>query len=756
MRKILRMPFLLSLVAGITIACGGSSGSSGGNETGNETGSNEVYSVLNNIAQFDYQNGLTSADAVSEEYLLAEYKDWFNNYVVDGGNGSLRVRRDASSDYDTVSEGMAYGMLLAVYFNDRVTFDKLYAYVLKHSVPEDDNGNPVYLMHWKVNKYGVNISEFRIPVPHDKPYMKLSDFNKPEEQREYTDKPANTTDYVQAATWDRQLGSATDADLDIAIALIFASNKWNNSEYPGLTSKPKYNYREYAAKTVRDILYYDITDKKGLARTRGTSEAYVSNGSIREWGKKSCWNPSYFTPAWFRIFKSFIINNKKSEINQYFTTQDETVNPDFFIQTCDSVLTTMYAEMKKIDTQTNHSGLYPDWCDTSAVDGTVKKSSGSDRMYYLDNGFGGIKDVNADGIIDTKDGENFLSYNFYYDAVRVPWRLATDYAWFGNKDAKDLITYTAEFFNGRHQKDPNTDYKTETDKKSYCLYDGYSIEGNGWNYDDRDGFNNFRGYDSNGKLIVRNDGGQNYSSAFTAMCATASLALNSDPANAKNWIDAVIATKDPQYFLQTDENGNSIKIVNKYTYYGNTLRLLSLLFMSGKFINPEAKVAIKGVQNNMYMTPADGFFYTDAVKGSATVGDAQIMGLISLGGDKIALRSSTGEIIRMYAEDPDYYNMLVSAADPYSEGIVIDNYDINPNAIFTMFDLIQGEAGSADYEKHIGFLNEAVKSHVYSSSISGSTGGITPMMVKKINAGITDNNGLIRPQLKFDVEVIKR
>ena len=46
-----------------------------------------------------------------------------NLIVSDGGtDGALRVRRPENAD-DTVSEGISYGMLFAVYMNEKATFD---------------------------------------------------------------------------------------------------------------------------------------------------------------------------------------------------------------------------------------------------------------------------------------------------------------------------------------------------------------------------------------------------------------------------------------------------------------------------------------------------------------------------------------------------------------------------------------------------------------------------------------------------------
>ncbi|MFO7180735.1 MAG: glycosyl hydrolase family 8 [Pseudomonadota bacterium] len=66
--------------------------------------------------------------------------------IVDGGDGTLRVQRP-EFDNDTVSEGIAYGMLFAVYMNDKDTFDRIWRYAERYF---DGNG----LMHWRVDAGG--------------------------------------------------------------------------------------------------------------------------------------------------------------------------------------------------------------------------------------------------------------------------------------------------------------------------------------------------------------------------------------------------------------------------------------------------------------------------------------------------------------------------------------------------------------------------------------------------------------------------
>jgi hypothetical protein len=59
---------------------------------------------------------------VDGKYLTAAYNQWKATFVQGG-----KVIRPENGN-DTVSEGIAYGMLLAVNFNDKTTFDSLYTY----------------------------------------------------------------------------------------------------------------------------------------------------------------------------------------------------------------------------------------------------------------------------------------------------------------------------------------------------------------------------------------------------------------------------------------------------------------------------------------------------------------------------------------------------------------------------------------------------------------------------------------------------
>jgi endo-1,4-beta-D-glucanase Y len=115
-------------------------------------------------------NGYT-ASTVSVSDATAAYDRFKSKYIEDCGNGEMRV---ATNGQETVSEGIGYGLLLAVGHNDRAVFDGLWNYYKSH---RDGNG----LMNWKISG-------------------------------------CTTSTLGQNA--------ATDADLDAAMALVQADCRW--------------------------------------------------------------------------------------------------------------------------------------------------------------------------------------------------------------------------------------------------------------------------------------------------------------------------------------------------------------------------------------------------------------------------------------------------------------------------------------------------------------------------------------------------
>jgi len=107
------------------------------------------------------------------------YNTWKSAHVEQCSNGKgYRVKFDNPNQHQTVSEGIAYGMLLAAYAGDKALFDGLWQYYNSFK-----NGNGV--MNWKIN--GCND-----PVGYN---------------------------------------GATDAELDAAMALIVAADQWPTGNY---------------------------------------------------------------------------------------------------------------------------------------------------------------------------------------------------------------------------------------------------------------------------------------------------------------------------------------------------------------------------------------------------------------------------------------------------------------------------------------------------------------------------------------------
>lgn len=142
----------------------------------------------------------------------------------------------------TTSEGQSYGLLRAVMADDKKTFSKIYQWTTKNLKRENDN-----LFSW---------------------------------------------------LWDEEVkdkNSASDADIDIAYALVIASKKWD---------KPK--YLEQAKKIIKDIYKYE-TKIVHFKRVLMPGAAQVNSDIVEL-------NPSYFAPYAFRVFDKIDKENNWMEL----------------------------------------------------------------------------------------------------------------------------------------------------------------------------------------------------------------------------------------------------------------------------------------------------------------------------------------------------------------------------------------------------------------------------------------------------------
>jgi endo-1,4-beta-D-glucanase Y len=221
----------------------------------------------------------TYPDAYSNDDVSAAYQQWKTDTVTSSGaSGFLRIQRPNEPGLlpnSTVSEGIGYGMLIAVYMGDQSLFDNLWQYE-QHWL--DSHG----LMNWYILADGSGLG------------------------------PNGS-------------GGATDADEDMAFALVLADRQWGGRGSLSMT------YSQYATAQLNAIWLNEVQDSK-LPKPG-------------EWGGWNTVNISYFAPAYYRVFAALDTSHPWANLIQ--TTYD----------------TIAYAVNPSNGNQNN--GLVPAWCDDS-------------------------------------------------------------------------------------------------------------------------------------------------------------------------------------------------------------------------------------------------------------------------------------------------------------------------------------------------------------------------------------------------------
>src|SRR5690554_6415678 len=287
------------------------------------TGFSQNYPFPQNY-QYSYGEIYKGSDVQSK--IQGLYTAWLSRYYVEGTMGGVPVARikfqqPSGTDADghaTVSEGIAYGMLVMVYMDNATNktkdkFDRLWAYYKKNA---DGDG----VMNWKVNSFTGN---------------------------------------VEGGT--NNAHGATDAEIDVAQALLMAHKQWGDAKY--------------------------LSDAKDLISIIWNRETFMYSGKryLKPGNMFDDYlNPCYFITNALQLFEDPAINPGNNWSNLVQNSYDIT-------KVC----------------RNNTTGLVPDWC-------------------YPNGSL-------LSGIINDK----FESY-FLYDAIRVPWRMAQAYAWYGHADAKEI------------------------------------------------------------------------------------------------------------------------------------------------------------------------------------------------------------------------------------------------------------------------------------------------------------------------------
>lgn len=214
--------------------------------------------------------------------MCQEYDLWKQTYVTaEGAGGYLRISNpEGSPQYCTQSEGIGFGMLLAVYMDDPYLFEGLWNYALNYG---DGKG----LMNREISSSGT-VSES---------------------------------------------GSNTNADIDMAAALVFAAKKWGGM------------YESDAGDIIDDIFDHDVYHSYEQDPSNLFLKSSDSDGVDDWWGKGDSY-PFLLTaslkPAFMKIFADFTDN-----------------------KTWITVAMKCYDVLEAARNET--TGLIPDWC---SIDGT--------------------------------------------------------------------------------------------------------------------------------------------------------------------------------------------------------------------------------------------------------------------------------------------------------------------------------------------------------------------------------------------------
>jgi endo-1,4-beta-D-glucanase Y len=345
--------------------------------------------VAEKTKNLTFSNNMAKIPNLGTDKQIASrfYQDWKKQYLTDkGAPVGLRVQRPEDGG-DTVSEGQAYGMLMAVMLNDKGTFDNLWAYTKNYF-------NDVGLMHWRIGADGSVIGP----------------------------------------------GPASDADQDMAYALIVADKKWGG-------------YRQEAQTLLKSIIDHEVDLENHIFKPG-------------QWGGKEALNISYLAPGYYRIFADYTGDNNWLKIaEKSYELIEKTAHPE--------------------------TGLVPDWSDDKG------------------NPAGNLKG-------DPRHEQ------FFYNAVRTPWRIATDYIWFGEKRAKSIVDKMTNFFSTIGVEN---------------LKSGYTLEG---------------------KPTA------SYFDATYASQITAGALISNNQSFYKQLYDKLLT-------------------IPQNSYYGDSLRILTLMFVNGQF-----------------------------------------------------------------------------------------------------------------------------------------------------------------------------
>lgn len=216
---------------------------------------------------------------------------------------------DPQNNGDTTSEAQSYTLLRAVWENDRPTFDATWAWTSQNLQRSDK------LFSWKWGK-----------------------------------QPDGSSGVLTSQGGDN---TASDADTDIALALLLAGNKWRSTDYT-----------QAAAAIISAIWEQEVVTIR--------SQPYLTADQLEKNSPNPLLNPSYFAPYAYRLFAPLDLAHPWSQLaaNSYTALQT--------------------ASQQQLGSDTS-AGLPPDWVQISKQSGQITAATG--QGHDTDFGYDALRAV---------------------------------------------------------------------------------------------------------------------------------------------------------------------------------------------------------------------------------------------------------------------------------------------------------------------------------------------------------------------------
>ncbi len=262
-----------------------------------------------------------------KEMITALWNSYKSAYIESSSGRTI----DRQQGNVTTSEGESYALLRSVWMDDKETFDRSWGWTKTFLRRPGD-----HLFSWLYGKH-----------------------------------PDGSFGVLTEKGGDN---AASDADTDIALALLFAYSRWGQTDY--LVS---------AREIIRDIWRNEVVDIKGRPYL-------AANNLEKKYSREAIVvNPSYFAPYAYRVFAEL----------------DPQDNWEGLIDTSYAVLQASAAASAGASPS---AGLPPNWA-------LVNRSTAV------------IRPATAEG----------LTADYGFDALRVPWRIALDWRWYGEARARTTL-----------------------------------------------------------------------------------------------------------------------------------------------------------------------------------------------------------------------------------------------------------------------------------------------------------------------------